>query len=238
MAISFIGGAENSSTNGGDVTLTLPTLLQDDLVIVAYAIGDDDNVDENMAMVTAGYTEVADVFVNDTIDNNLGVYWKFMGATPDTTAVVDGQGGADAAVAAVMMAFRGVDLTTPMDVTPTTAFGQNTMHPNPPSIDHLNPSGVWTVIAGGSSSWDGSGTGVFTFPTGYTTDARDIRQLDTTDVAVGMGYNTAPADPEDPGVMTQGGTDAVEFCWCACTIALRPAAAGGAGILRQMMNYH
>lgn len=225
MAISFIGSAEGSATNGGNVTLTLPAMIQNDLVIVTYGIGDNDDVDFIMAMVTAGYTKVADLFANDVQDTNLAVFWKVMGATPDTTAEVDGQGGADAAVPAVCMVFRGVDPTTPMDVTPTTATGIDTMHPNPPSIDPLNPTGLWTVIVGASGHTLG-GAGTYTFPTGYVTNAIDRVADDASDCIVGMGYRTNPADPEDPGVMTHSGTDSANFSWAAVTLALRVAPTG------------
>lgn len=220
MAITFVGSAENSAANGADVTLTLPgPPVENDLVVVAYAIGDNDNLDFNMAMVTAGYTEVADLFADDTQDCNLGVFWKIMGAMPDTTAQVDGQGGTDAAVAAVCMVFRGVDTVTPMDVAPTTATAINTMHPNPPSIDFLDAA-AWTVIVG-ASGHTLAGAGTYTFPTGYTTNAIDRGADDTSDVTVGIGYRTNPADPEDPGVMTHSGTDSTSFAWCAATLALR-----------------
>jgi hypothetical protein len=224
VAISFVGSAEGSAISGGDVTLTLPAMQQGDLVIVAYSIGDNDNLDFNMAMLTADYTEVADLFSNAVLDANLGVFWKVMGATPDTTAQVDGQGGADASVAAVAMVFRGVDTTTPMDVAATTDSGIDTMHANPPSINHNNPSGVWTVIAGASAHTGGSAQ-TYTFPTGYTTNAVDDSEDDTTDTSVGLGYRTNPSDPEDPGVMTLSGTDGAGLAWCAVTMALRPAAA-------------
>jgi hypothetical protein len=227
VAIEFVGSAEGSAQNGASVTLTLPTALQNDLVIVAYSIADNDTVDFDMAMVTADYTEVADLFSNDSNDSYLGVFWKVMGATPDTTAQVAGLGGTDAAVAAVAMVFRGVDTTTPMDVTPTTDTGQSTTHPNPPSINHNNPSGVWTVIAG-CGSHNGGAAPTFTFPTGYTTNAVDDSESDTTATTVGMGYNSAPSDPEDPGVMTWSGVDALSNSWCAATIALRPATAPAA----------
>lgn len=222
MAISFIGKAESSAINGADVTITLPAMQQGDLVIVAGAIGDNDSVATlTMSMVTAGYATVADLFADDTQDVDMGVFWKVMGATPDTTAVFNGQGGTDAGCAAEAMVFRGVDTTTPMDVTPTTATGINTMHPNPPSINHNNPAGVWTVIAGASGHVAGGGA-TYTFPTGYTTDSDTIGAADTTHVSVGMGYRTNPADPEDPGVMTLSGTDSTGYAWAATTIALRP----------------
>jgi hypothetical protein len=222
MGISFVGSAEGSQINGGDITLTLPAMVQNDLVIVAYAIGDNDAVDFNMAMVTSGYTEVADLFSNDDVEAHLGVFWKVMGATPDTTAQVDGLGGTDAAVAAVTMVFRGVDPVTPMDVTPVTATGLNTIHPDPPSINHNNPPGVWTVLAVSSVKVSGD-PGTYTFPTGYTVDALDATCDDTVGVSVGMGYNTNPSDPEDPAALVLNATEDVVFSWCGVTIALRPA---------------
>ena len=226
MAISFVGSAENSAIDGADVTLTLPAMNQNDLVVVAYAIGV--VTDENMAMVTAGYTEVADLYADNILglDTNLGVYWKVMGATPDTTAVVDGLGGVDASVAAVCMVFRDVDTTTPMDVTPTTATAADTMHPDPPSIDFLDAA-AWTVIVG-ASGHDLGGAGTYTFPTGYTTNAIDRGSDDVNDITVGIGYRTTPADPENPAVMTHSGTDSTIYSSGAVTLALRPAAAAGA----------
>jgi hypothetical protein len=224
VTIEFVGSAENSAGNGADVTLTLPATQPGDLVIVAYAIGDNDSANQTMAMVTGGYTSVADLFSDDTLDVNLGVFWKVMGSPSETTAIVDGLGGTDAAVAAVAMVFRGVDTGTPMDVTATTDTGIDTGIANPPSINHNNPSGVWTVIAAGTVHSGGAAI-TYTFPTGYTTNAVDDGETDTTDVTVGMGYRTNPSDPEDPGSITPSVADGVTFAWAAVTMALRPAAA-------------
>lgn len=231
-AITFIGSAENSAASGADVTLTFPAgVMAGDLVVVAYAIGDNDGVNFNMAMITSGYTEVADLFSDDVQDSNLGVYYKRMTATPDTSATVDGLGGADAAVTAVMMVFRGVDATTPIDVTTTTATGINTWDPDPPSIDWTT-AGVWTVIAGASGHTRALNAIVgYIYPTGYTTTTRDIGQDDTSDATVGMSARSDPADPENPGPMqhvSDIGPDSVDFSWCAATIALRPAASATA----------
>src|SRR3989344_4846956 len=224
-AVSFVGSCSNNGNNGANATLTLPVgTAENDLVIVAYGNADADNVDLNMVMVTADYTEVADLFSNDTFDANMGVYYKFMGSTPDTQAVADNIGGADTDTPAVCMVFRGVDTTTPMDVTDVEATALNSMDPNPGSINHNNPFGVWTVIAGANAHNLGA-TGSFTFPTGYTTDAIQIAGDDTADGRVGMGYNSGPADPEDPGVMTDSLTDGTSFAWVAVTMALRPAVA-------------
>jgi len=151
-----------------------------------------------------------------------------MGGTPDTTAVVDGVGGTNNAVAAVCMVFRGVDTTTPMDVTPPTPTATgNSNHPNPPSIDYLDAA-AWVVIVGGSAHVQDTTSVTYTFPTGYTTNALEIAEIDNRDVTVGMGYDDTPAaDPEDPGVMTMSGTDAITNSAVGASLALRPAAAAG-----------
>jgi hypothetical protein len=224
MAISYVGETSGAAINGANVTLDLSTLglQQGDLVVVAYGIGDNDSLDFNMATVSAGWNEVADLHADDTQDVDLGVYWKLMGSTPDASVEVDGQGGTDAGVAAVAIAFRGIDQATPMDVTPTTATGIDTMHPDPPSINHNNPAGVWIVIAGAAGHALNAGS--FTFPTGYTTNALSQLGNDTSDVTVGVGYRSSGvSDPEDPGAMTHSGTDSTGYCWAAATLALRPA---------------
>lgn len=232
MAISFVGRASGSAINGGDVTITLPSGIQEnDLVIVGYSIGDGDNVDFDMALLTSGYTEVADLFANSLNDTNLGVYWKVMGAPPDTSVVCDGQGGTNAAVAGVCMVFRGVDTTTPMDVTPTTATGIGTFNPDPPAIN-WGTLGVWTVIIGANGHI--RGTGSYLFPSGYTTNALSRVADDSNDTTIGIGYNTNPASPEDPGVMTHSGTDSTAFSWCAVTLALRPASGSAPVELRTL----
>lgn len=223
-AISFVGSCSNRSSNGEDVTVTLPGgMQQNDLVLIAYAIGDDDAINHNMSMATAGYTEIADLYADDGDEANLGVYRKFMGATPDTTATANGLGLGDSSTAAVCMVFRGVDTTTPLDVTPTTATGLNTSNANPPSLNHNNPDGVWIVIAGGSGQDDGTNC-VYTFPTGYTTNAVTIASTDTVDAIAGLGYrNSGISDPEDPGLMTNSTcTSDASDAWAAVTMALRP----------------
>lgn len=228
-AISFIDSASNSAINGGDVTVDLSgiDIQEDDLVIVGYSIGGDSNKAMSVSSPT-GYIEVADLYANDSNDANLGVYYKIQGATPDSSVTVSGSAQADESTAAVAMVFRGVDTTTPMDVTPTTATGIDSADPDPPSINHNNPSGLWTVIVGASASAGGAAT-TYSFPTGYTTDAVSLTSEDFPfDTTLGIGYRSSGvSDPEDPGIMTWSGFGSAQLSasWGAVTIALRPVAA-------------
>lgn len=228
-AISYIDSSSCTATanNGADATLTFPSTLPGDLVIIGHQIPDDDSDHDLTLSDMTGWTEVDDLFANETGDDaQLAVYWKIMGETPDTEAILVGAGivsETDTDTSGVCMVFRGVDPVTPMDVTPTTDTGLNTMHPNPPSINHNNPSGVWTVIVGSNADTLGT-TGSYTFPTGYTTDTVEDRASDSTDGTIGISYNSSPSDPEDPGVMTHSGTDSTVRSWAAVTMALRPLA--------------
>jgi hypothetical protein len=227
MAISFLGQDIARANNGGDPSIDLTTIVglaENDLVVVAYGIGDNDGVDETMAMITTGYTKIADLFADDDQDTNLGVFWKFMGATVDTTAVCDGLGGNDAAVSAIALAFRGVDTSTPIDVTTTTATGVNSNIPDPPSIDYPS-TGVWTLAAGAFGHTSGP-TVTMTVPTNYAGISYSAN--DTSDVCTALAYYDSPADPEDPGAFGPSIADNVAHSWCAATVALRPAPAGAA----------
>lgn len=225
MALSFVGGATATSQGNTDVSVSLTALTggsdsspsNGDLIIFAYNIADADNVNLNLACNTVGFNEVADLFGNGTQDANLGVYWKIHDG--DTAVVGEGSlGGTDTSIQGAVMVFRGVDQTTPMDVTPTTAVGTTTGDPDPPSIDWVT-AGAWTVIVG-SDAHAANVNGTFTGPTNYTTNFRTVGNQDTADGIIGMGYNTAPSDPENPGLIT---TTTTASGWCAATLALRPA---------------
>jgi hypothetical protein len=221
MAISFVGAGIPLAISGNfSIDVTLPAMQQGDVVIVAWGVGDNDDVDADLAPTTAGYTEVADLFANDTQDCHLGVFYKFMGASPDATVTVPAQGGSNATSAVVALVFRGVGSVGGTGIT-----GIDTMHPNPPS--RATGAGIWTVIAGASSHTLGNGV-TYTFPAGYTVNATQISgDTTTTDASVGLGYKTTPSDPEDPGVMTLSGADNAGFSWCAATLTITEPGGGG-----------
>lgn len=229
MAISFIGSAVDSASPNQTVSVTLPGgMATDDLIIVAAAVGDTAN--NGMAAPTeGGYTRIgaATIYSNDVADVNLDLYYKFHNGT-DTTVSFDAVGGTNASNAAVVMVFRGVKLVAdggPFDTAVSTTSGINSSDADPPSHDWSGAAGVWTVLAA-ATGHTGGVTASFTFPTGYTTNADQRAHNDTTDVLVGMGYNTSPSDPEDPGALTAAniGT-AGDNAWAAVTMSLSPAAA-------------
>ena len=229
MAISFIGSAVGSVSPNGTFNVTLPGGMQaDDLILVAFSVGDTSASDTNLAV--NGFTEVADLFIGtDTNDNDLFVGYRYhvAGETQvPTSGNFTAVGGTNASNAAVVMVFRGVALAAdggPFDTAAVTATGIDTSNANPPSMNHSGAAGVWTVIVG-STGHTGGATGAFTFPTNYTTNAVQRNHDDTVDTLVGMGYRSNPANPEDPAAFTAAniGT-AANNSWCAVTMALKPA---------------
>lgn len=217
MAISLVGTNSATATGGADVSITLPVgTAENDVVYASFSqqIGSD----LNMAMTTSGYTELADLYANDNNDASLGVYRKVQGATPDTTSVWDN--GFSAAAGGVCMVLRGVDTTTPEDATTTTATGTNGATPDPPSINTATAA-AWTLACASSTEPDA----VSNPPTNYT----DL--IDTTFGTIGnvMMARREIASPatEDPGTYADiSGQDTDS--WCAATVAVKPAAGGGA----------
>lgn len=226
MAITFVNSAVNSSSPNAGTTVTLPgSMLANDLIIVAAAVGDTAN-NGMSAPTEGGYTRIgsATIYANATNDTNLDLYYKFHNGS-DTTATFADVGGTNASNAAVVMVFRGVQIVAnggPFDTAVSTTSGTGTSNADPPSHDWSGASGVWTVIAA-STGHTGGATAAFTFPTGYTTNPAQRAHDDTIDVLVGVGYNSAPADPENPAALTAAniGT-AANNAWAAVTMSLKP----------------
>lgn len=228
MAISFIGSAsQGAAGNAASLVVTLPgSMLADDLIIVAGAVGDTAN-NGLAAPSTGGYTRIgaATIYSNDVNDTNLDLYYKFHNGT-DTDITFTPVGGANGANAAVCMVFRGVALVAdggPFDTAVSTTSGISTSNADPPSHNWSGTSGVWTVIAASTGHTGGSGA-TFTFPANYTTNAVQRAHDDTIDILVGMGYRTNPADPEDPAAFSAAtiGT-AADNAWAAVTMSLKEA---------------
>jgi len=216
MAISLRGNASATGLDGADITVTLPGgIAQDDVVYGAYCMDGVSN--QNMAMITAGYTELADLFAADSFAANLGVFRKRQGATPDSTAVFDGIIAEEASAAVEVLI--GVDTTTAEDATTTTATGSDGPTPDPPSITTVT-NNAWVIAIGGSTEAD-----VPTAPTNYINLIED--QLSPSNIMMAT-REIASFGAENPG--TFGGIAGnVQDSWCAATVAVRPATGGAAG---------
>ena len=217
MAISLVGTASANSTNGANLTVTLPVgVAQNDVVYGGYGEAATPNAD--ISTVTSGYTELADLFSDDSRDCNFGVFRKVQGASPDSTLVFAGPGSSSTGAAAVAMVLRGVDTMTPEDATPTTATGINSAVPNPPSITTVTAN-AWVLAFGGSSRFDTT----VDAPTSYTNFETDTADSISDFLAMVASREITAPGAEDPGDFQNVSTSTSD-AWCAATVAVRPAA--------------
>jgi hypothetical protein len=193
-----------------------------DLVIITVVVG---SQGRTPACAVSGYTALGQINANGTTyDTSMDVSWKVMGGTPDTSFTLPATGNAQDAQRYTIQVWRGVDATTPMDVTPVTASGTGTGRPNPGTITPTTAEAIILICAGGAAAAGAAYTG----PANYTTNFLTGATADTNDAMVGSGYRATAwtSGAEDPAVYTGGTTNAADS-WAAYTLALRPAVVAG-----------
>jgi hypothetical protein len=220
MTIQLVGYATASAS--GSLSLTSLTggigsaPAEDDIVLVA--VGGSNSTDQDIAIT--GYTEVADVYANGTFtDTNLGVFYKIMGGTPDTTVDIPSLSN----IRAVVYVLRGVDTTTPMDATATTATKTSSGIPDPPAITTATANAMVVVLSGTSLS------GTWTEPSGYSNDVDSGGSFFR--VLVASKIIASPGS-ENPAVWGVGGGDSAFYSCASVTMALRPTGAGATGQIK------
>lgn len=218
MAIEFVGSTTTSTS--GSLSLTSLTggiasaPAEGDIVFVA--VSNFGFFDQDISV--SGYTEVADVYGNSALyDTNLGVFYKVMGATPDTTVTIS----IFLDFTAVVYVLRGFNPSTIADVTATTASTTNTGIPNPPSITTASDDTLVIIFSGSVITASG-----WTAPSGFSNAV--VESYSNSHTLVASKLISAPAT-EDPATWAiTGGSDNSFYSSASVTFALRDA---GAGIL-------
>lgn len=232
MPISFVGS--HVGTHAATTTQSIgfsnlrneanvqPTLQAGDIVLVA--VENSSTIDRTQAQLTPnGYTAAhTDNYQNDSNDSNFLVSYKIMGETPDTFVAIPASNSTAAGVAYAIYVFRGVNPTTPLDVTPVVTGGINTGVANAPAITPITP-GAWIVAFAGAAVSTGA---VFTNPTGMSATTNHFRSAvintTTTDAVIGgaifTGWSSGAYDPAAFGGSTTSNTGS----WSAVTLALEP----------------
>ena len=198
---SLSGGSDSSPREG-------------DYVFVAVCASN--SSDLTFSASTAGYTKVTDLYANNTgttSDCSMAVFYKRMGASPDSAVTINSS--AAAFMIATVYVVRGMNASTPMDVTATTATTvTNGSIPNPPAITPVT-AGAAVLAVGGAA-----GTGTMTDLT--SSDLSNFDSRNTGFAATGMGliYNWT-SGAVDPAAF--GGGGAATRATASVTMALRPA---------------
>lgn len=164
-----------------------------------------------------GYTNIFDLWPNDTYEANLHGFYIIAGSG-DLTSVTVGGAASGQALAVHVRVYRGVHQTTPLDVAVTTAQNINGGRPDPSAITPIT-SGAWIVVFG-----SGAEANMTTFVQGGDlTDFVTSQASTGADSTIGSGHKTDwTSGSFNPAAWTGGSTNG-SASWAAATIALRPA---------------
>lgn len=224
-SIQYVGGSTTSGLGTtSNITVSLTSLAgglssspaQGDMVIVVLTVAS--ALTRNITYRISGYTQIADLFADDTYEANLQVGYKIMTSTPDTSVTITGgTGDTSDAYAIAVHVWRGVDQTTPLDVTSTTTTQLNTAIPDPPAITPTTPGSMILVAAGTAHQ-----LGVQTFGASYLSNFITAGGDDTYDATVGIGNVRWTSGTYDPAPWTFSGVNDTAYSTASVTMALRP----------------
>jgi hypothetical protein len=223
FAPTYVGGRTQTSTSTSNITVTLTGLtggsdtapVEGDLVLVVRTWAG--TADQSLTTSSTGWTELVETYFNSTYDINMAIYWKIMGATPDTSMVVNGQGSTNDATAIAVQVYRGVDTTTPFDVTYTSASSTSSGIPNPPAITPVTENSI--IVAAAGTAHNG---GTDTFTASELSNFITVGSNSTNDATVGIGWYPWETGSFNPAAWTFSQTDATTFTNSSVTMALRP----------------
>lgn len=221
----FVGGTSAGGNGDAYTSISLTSLTggiasapaAGDFVLVVHGYSATSDFD----VAITGYTELVDLYANDTEDANMAVAWKLMTATPDTSVTLSQTGTGSDGAATVVHVWRGVHQTTPIDTTTQTATGIDDDTVDSPAITPVTAGAV--VLSCGIAAQD-VGDAALTAPTGYT-DNDIVKQGGTSSrmaCAVIGSKVWSGSGAEDPGAWG-GGTGGTDASWAAATVVLRPS---------------
>lgn len=195
--IQFIGVTESTTTS-----ITLPSGLQQNDIIVIASMSD--GTAQNLPST---YTNG-----QNGSSNSVNYQWSYkrMGATPDSTAT-----GLSSSSIHIAMAFRNVNTTTVLDVTPPTIETNTSGMPNPPSITTVTDKCL--LVAVGYLDDDVVASTV-TAPSGWTLiDAAEYGSSGAGGTIMSAYLQQPTAGTENAGAFGGSGTDS----WVGAKFALR-----------------
>lgn len=227
MAISYVGGYAINSSAGSISSISLTSLaggsgsapIENDLVIVAVNNNKALNTSSYPVIDTSGYNTIAQIFSDDSNEVQAIVSYKLMGSTPDTAISFSNIDNGRGCVAAVYV-WRGINLSSPLDVTSVSTTAIDSAVPDPASITPTTAGSV--VIAIGMSAYGNSSFEITAVSSGYSNSLITSGNAGgtTARASIGLGSKAWTSGAENPGVYTTAGT-ATTASWGALTLALR-----------------
>lgn len=225
MTLTYVGGTSGSNNDGSNYAVSLTSLtggagsapIAGDLVIVATGFAG--TSDSNPGVTTSGYTELTDLYSDDSNDSNFSVNWKIMSVSPDTSVTAISGVSTHAGVT-VIQVWRNADSVTPIDVTTTTATGTNGRDFDSPEITPVT-SGAVVLSMGGAAHSASVTTTLTSEPTGYSNVVFLAKSGTNQSFTAGLASKAWTSGAEDPAAWDISGNSNSD-AWCAATVVLRP----------------
>lgn len=214
--ISLVEAVSGSDINGTDVTLNFARALENDVAVV---FGGYSTLPASAPTAPTGYTEIH----TSGADPRVGMWYKVMGATPDTSVTCDGGGEVTESVAYTVFILRGVDTSNVMDVTAVEAA----LH-DPPSITP-STSGALVVAATATNAPDASvGTTDQEMFFIHHSEPGDLNDISF--VVCFYHWSSGAFNPPDVSTLSSGSGS------YSITAAFRPAASLGGGFRGSLLR--
>jgi hypothetical protein len=229
--INYVGGVTATGTlvaNPSTPSVSLTGLtgglgsapIAGDVVVVVLSAGL--NADQVLTMTTAGFTKEKDSYVAGPNPCNFGIWYKVMTGTPNTSIALSIPRPSIGTYSIAIQVFRGVDPTTQIDATTTTAELTTSILADPPSNTPVTSLNLLLAIGGGAHSLGSAPTFGAAAMTNFITagQANGGASFGST---VGMGYLRNVAAANDPAAFTFSTTDNAAYCSLGVTMILRAA---------------
>lgn len=170
-------------------------------------------------MNSAGWAQDQDLFANSTYDANLGIFYKRMAATPDTSFTLNLPAASGHSYAITVQVFRGVDTVTALDGATTTGTAATTLLVNPPAAP-APASGANCLVVCGAAAHLTSGTLSAAWLTNFLTTTRTNS---SGAVSLGQGYIKNIVSAYDGAPWTFSGSDNTTYSHAVACLLLRAA---------------
>lgn len=121
-----------------------------DFCIVCYSqAGTADRSNRSISNAAGEFTLLETSYVSDTNDVSITVKYKFLESPIDYTLLFGSPSSSSNGVNVSIQVFRGVNVTTPFDVTHLIDYGTSTVLPDPGSITPVTSGAVIGIFASG-----------------------------------------------------------------------------------------
>jgi len=227
MALTYVGGTSGTGT-GASYTVSLNGTLTGgsnsspqtgDLILVFIGQSNSTTVTSTCSGNTSGAYPTISAYQNqaDTYDANLDSYYRFAGATPDTTLTIARTNNTTYGCATVVQVWRGAHSTTPFNVTPTVAAASNSSVANPAAITPTTAGSMIVYCGHGTQTSTGTAyTTAGTYPISAKGDGS------TSDAIIMVAAYTAwTSGSYDPAAFA-GSTTTTACAWAALTVVIQP----------------